>query len=86
LLTQDAALCVVQAEAVRSGQADASTLSAILTQQVLQHCSVAQLAADVAHLQQAAEEQQQQGNHVSLAFYQQLATVCKVSCRAEMLC
>ncbi|WIA31303.1 hypothetical protein OEZ86_002205 [Tetradesmus obliquus] len=68
----------VQAEAVRSGQADASTLSAIVTQQVLQHCSVAQLAADVAYLQQAAQEQQQLGNHVALASYQQLAGICKV--------
>jgi hypothetical protein len=68
----------VQTEAVRSGQSDASTLSAILTQQVLQQCSVAQLAADVAYLQQAADEQQQQGNHVALAFYQQLTAVCKV--------
>jgi hypothetical protein len=63
---------------VRSGQCDASTLSAILTQQVLQQCSVAQLAADVAHLQQAAQQQQEQGNHVALAFYQQLAAICKV--------
>lgn len=63
---------------MRSGQADASTLSAIVTQQVLQHCSVAQLAADVAYLQQAAQEQQQLGNHVALASYQQLAGICKV--------
>jgi hypothetical protein len=63
---------------VRSGQCDASTLSAILTQQVLQQCTVAQLAVDVAHLQQGAQQQQEQGNHVALAFYQQLAAICKV--------
>lgn len=68
----------MQAEAVRSGRADASTLSAILTQQVLQQCTVAQLASDVAYLQQAVQEQQQAGNHVGQAFYGQLGTICKV--------
>lgn len=69
----------VQAEHVRTGQADACILSAMLTQQVLVNCTVAQLASDVLYLQQAAAKEHQAENHVATAFYQQLLTILQVT-------
>lgn len=68
----------LQAEQIRCGLADASVLSALVTQQLLSKCTVEQLSSDVTYLQEAVQAEQQARNHVGLAVFQQLLTICQV--------
>lgn len=70
----------LQAEAVRIGTAEASNLSDIVTEKLLQPCTAAQLVDDVLWLQGQLKAEVAAGNPVKASLWQQLLSICQV-CR-----